>query len=135
MWWNVSLETGIHILDKQHKELFRQVDDVLLDGDNKNRIAETLDFLERYVLDHFKVEELMQERLGYPKRDVHKKQHEEFALALPGLRQEYSEQGYAFSTVMKINKISVDWLKNHIMKFDMEFATYVKCMKSRTHDP
>lgn len=43
MLWNSGLETGIPAIDEQHKELFRQVD-ILLDNGNKDRVPDTLNF-------------------------------------------------------------------------------------------
>lgn len=128
MLWNKSLETNILILDEQHKELFRQIDDVLLNVKKENRITDTLEFLEKYVTEHFQTEELMQYRLNYPNMLAHKKMHNDFALAIQNLRKEYEVEGPTFSMVMKINKIVVDWLKNHIMVQDMDFAEHIRRM-------
>ncbi len=45
--WDPSLETGISIVDEQHRSLFRQVG-VLLDPGNADRVEETLAFLGDY---------------------------------------------------------------------------------------
>lgn len=108
MLWSASLETGIQVLDMQHRELFRQVDDVLLNAKNKNRITETLDFLGKYVIKHFHTEELMHHRFNYPKMSAHKKMHDDFIPTLQSLRKEYDEQGDALPVVMKINKTVLD---------------------------
>jgi hemerythrin len=125
MLWNSTLETGIPVIDEQHKELFRQVD-ILLDTSNKNRINETLDFLGQYVIKHFTAEEVMHARSGYPKAAEHKKMHVAFVGTYKALRDEYVKTGMSLPTLMKINNTAVNWLKEHIMREDKNFAVFYK---------
>jgi hemerythrin len=128
MLWSESLATGIKLIDDQHKELFRQVDN-LLDPKDENRYKEILDFLENYIVKHFSDEMKMQEQSKYPKAAVHKKYHDEYVKAFRELRAKYLAHGPSVSNNIAINKSVVGWLKDHIFVHDKEFAAYYKSLK------
>ena len=123
--WDPALETGIPIVDEQHQSLFRQVDD-LLDPSKADRVEETLAFLGDYVIINFGTEELMQKASKYPKAADHKKQHDDFIVVLTGLKTEYKSSGGGMLMLMKITKLALDWLQNHISGSDKEFGDYFK---------
>ena len=125
--WNKTLETGISAIDEQHKELFRQVG-VLFDNANADRVPQTLDFLEKYVEKHFGDEQQLHLKTQYPDKELHKKMHTEFVAAFKKMRQEYDSGGNKLPVLLKINKTVSDWLKNHIMVHDKEFAKYYKSL-------
>jgi hemerythrin len=125
MLWTQSLETGIPAIDTQHKELFRQVD-ILFDQKNKDRVPQTLKFLGEYVEKHFNDEQLLQTKSNYPKAVMHKKMHTDFVAAFKKMKQEYDADPSSLTILLKINKAVADWLKNHIMIHDREFAAYYK---------
>lgn len=65
MSWNKDLESEDPLVNEQHKELFRRIDDLNeatvnyqpsynLDKFSKLKIEETLNFLEDYVVIHFR---------------------------------------------------------------------------------
>jgi hemerythrin len=131
MLWNKNLETGIPAIDEQHKELFRQVD-ILLDNSKQDRVPQTLKFLGDYVKKHFNDEQVLHIRAKYPKAEAHRKMHVDFVSAYVQMLKEYETAGTNnLSTLLKINKTVVDWLKNHIMVQDKDFATYYKALDGK----
>jgi hemerythrin len=136
MLWNKSLETGIPKIDEQHKELFRAVD-VLVDRSQGDRVEKTLNFLKGYVAKHFSDEEIMHRISNYPKAAVHKQLHVNFAKTFQGLFDEYNKAtGSKLLVVMKINKIAIGWLKDHIMVHDKDFANfYLAKRQPQPHQP
>lgn len=132
MQWDTSLETGIPIVDEQHKELFRQLD-YLLDYSNKNRVKETLDFLGNYVVQHFDSEERMQEQSGYPNLPEHKHMHEELVKRYSALKNEYEQKGEDVLVLVDLIGVISDWLKQHIKKEDKDFAVFYKTREAETH--
>jgi hemerythrin len=131
MLWNKSLETGIPAIDEQHKELFRQVD-ILLDNSKQDRVAQTLKFLGAYVKKHFSDEQGLHLKSKYPKAEAHRKMHSDFVDAYVKMEKEYEPDGAnKLQTLLKINKTVVDWLKNHIMIQDKDFAVYYKAMNEK----
>ena len=125
MLWNDSLATGITKIDQQHKELFRQID-ILTDRSNANRVPETLHFLGTYVVKHFNDEQVMHVASKYPKAEAHKKKHAEFITRFKEMKKKYDEAGDKLETILGINKMSIGWLKEHIMVEDKDFAKYYK---------
>ncbi|MDR2353927.1 MAG: hemerythrin family protein [Deltaproteobacteria bacterium] len=123
MNWNKSLETGVPKIDAQHKELFVQADK-LLDRTQAARVPETLEFLKTYVANHFAAEEALQKVTAYPKADFHRKLHVDFTATFKKLYEEYKASGEKLMVVLNINKLVIDWLKDHIMIHDKEFANY-----------
>ncbi len=128
MFWNASLETGIPKIDEQHKELFRQAD-ILLDRNQSDRVPTTLNFLGSYVVKHFSDEQVMQASSKYPKAAAHKQLHDKFINVYKDLRKKYDSGSDKHIVVMEINKAVMNWLRQHIMVHDKEFAEYYKSLK------
>jgi hemerythrin-like metal-binding protein len=128
MLWSKSLETGIALIDEQHKELFRQVD-ILLEQGNENRHKDALNFLDKYIVKHFGDEQKMQAGAKYPKAAQHKKFHDDYVVVFRKLKEKYLTEGPSPSNNMEINKTVVGWLKDHILVHDKEFAVYYKSLK------
>lgn len=126
MFWSKSMESGIPLVDEQHKMLFRQVDS-LLNSDRQERILDTFKFLENYVVEHFNTEEALHRKSGYPKAEQHRKIHADFIATFLGLKKEYDESGYNLVTLLKVNRVAVAWLKEHVMGHDMDFANFYRC--------
>lgn len=58
LWWNESLETGIEIINMQHKSLFSKANEILsLEITDEDKIKEKFEFLIRYAKSHFAEEE------------------------------------------------------------------------------
>jgi hemerythrin len=123
MLWSNTLETGIPKIDEQHKELFRQAD-ILVDRNQANRVESTLNFLKDYVNKHFSDEETYHRSTHYPKAEAHRKLHVEFTAALKKQLEDYNKSTNKPAMVLTINSIVINWLKEHIMRHDKEFATF-----------
>jgi hemerythrin len=125
MQWTKQLETGIPSIDEQHKELFRQID-ILLDAKNKDRIAETLNFLGDYVKKHFGDEQVMHAKSKYPKATAHKQYHDAFIVTFKTLKDTYNREGPTLANRMAVDKTLIGWLREHILVQDKDFATFYK---------
>lgn len=121
--WSDTMLCGIPSVDEQHKELFRQVD-ILRDRGNKDRIPAVLRFLADYVVKHFNDEEALHRKSRYPKTTEHRKLHEDFVKTFYELKTKFDKSDHGFNDVMEINKVVFDWLKEHVMKVDKEFAKH-----------
>jgi hemerythrin len=119
------LEVDVPAIDEQHKELMRQID-ILSDNGNRDRFLQTVRFLGEYVKKHFNDEQLLQSKSAYPKAEQHKKMHSDFAAAFDKMKNEYEADSENVTVLHKINKSVFDWLKNHILIHDKEFAAYYK---------
>lgn len=128
MLWDQSLETGIKQVDDQHKELFRQID-ILLDVSKANRVNETMNFLDSYIVKHFSDEQKLHLQSNYPKAILHKGYHDNYVITFRQLKSKLQREGSGLLNTMEVNRVVVDWLKNHILVHDKEFAQYYRSVK------
>lgn len=129
MQWSTSLATGVDLIDQQHQELIRRINQLLeacTQGKGKEAVGETLNFLEDYVKTHFSAEEKLQRDHHYPEYPAHKQLHDEFIQDVSRLKQEFANEGATLRLVAVINRRVVDWLTQHIMKVDKALAAFVK---------
>ena len=74
-----NLITGNKTIDTQHKELIERIQNFVTacqNGDSKLKAIKMLDYLDEYTNFHFKEEEKLQEKAGYPEREKHYEKHE-----------------------------------------------------------
>ena len=135
MLWNKSVETGHAAIDKDHKELFNLVEQILgIDSSTtmltiekrSEKINSVVNFLGEYVGRHFKLEEDLMDKYGYPDSSKHKKMHSDFIQTFVDLKKKISEEGSTLSISLEVNKVIVTWLKEHIMGADKTFADYLR---------
>ena len=109
-----NLVTGNKTIDTQHKELIDRIQNFVIACQN-----EYTDF-------HFKEEEKLQEKSGYPEREKHYEKHEEFKKTIQELYeylQEYEGPTDRFSELVQKNVI--DWLFGHIKTYDRSVAKFI----------
>ena len=95
-------------------------------GDSKVKAIKMLDYLDEYTDFHFKEEEELQEKAGYPERGKHHEKHEEFKKSIQELYeylQDYEGPTDQFSELVQKNV--VDWLFGHIKTFDRSVAEFI----------
>ncbi|MGE5495933.1 MAG: bacteriohemerythrin [Burkholderiales bacterium] len=128
MEWTQDLSVGVEQIDSQHKELIARVNsffDAMKNGSSDKRVFEMLDFLESYVASHFKDEEALQVRYGYPGYAAHKKLHEDFKATVKNLRKEI-EKGFTPATQSMVGMTLTNWLLLHITKEDKALGKYIR---------
>jgi hemerythrin len=127
--WTKDLETGVALIEEQHKELFDRVNKLLAassQGRGKEEVGSLLGFLEEYVVTHFADEEKLQQESGYPEFAAHKRLHDGFKNELAKLKEEFEAAGPTLRFVVLTNKIVVDWLMKHIAQVDKTFGKYLR---------
>jgi len=127
--WKESLKIGVPLIDSEHKELCDRIDQLFAacsQGKGKEEIYKTLEFLEGYTIKHFSDEERLQRSSSYPKCKEHKELHEFFKKKIADLKVDISTNGASIAVVSKTNYFLMDWLLNHIQKYDTELSTYLK---------
>lgn len=122
--WDESLNSGIPVIDYEHKELVGQLSR-LMDESQPNRVPEMLNFLKEYVVKHFAHEQLIQKNSRYPKAAAHKQAHIDFLHTFNSLEEQYLNQGNSPQMLQLLTDTVTDWLKKHIMGEDREFAKFL----------
>lgn len=136
--WTEELATGVPIIDDQHKELFKRINDLLeacSRGRGKEEIARVMQFLEDYVITHFSEEEQRMQQSKYPGFVSHKAQHEEFKRNFEDLKRLFDTDGPAVHVVIKTNHVVIDWLKVHIKRLDKAFGAFLQTQTGSTGAP
>ncbi|MFV9441997.1 bacteriohemerythrin [Pseudomonas aeruginosa] len=78
--WQDDLNTGIQVIDNQHKRIVEMINHLhdAQQGKEHAAIAEVIEELVDYTLSHFAFEETLMEDAGYQFSRAHKKIHELF---------------------------------------------------------
>ncbi|MBB3102310.1 bacteriohemerythrin [Azomonas macrocytogenes] len=131
--WSPDFETGIEIIDGQHKRLFeyfREVDNSIASGD-ENKVGEVAMGLIDYAISHNAFEETLMKQAEYPHLEAHRKIHAAFAERVRGYARKL-EEGADPVKVARTIRIHIGlWLIDHIKRED---RNYVSCVK-KSLDP
>jgi len=124
--WQEDLNTGIQVIDTQHKrivEMINQLHDAQAQHD-RALLGSVIEELVDYTLSHFAFEETLLEDSGYQFTRAHKKVHELFIKRVSDYRMRF-ESGEDVADELK--GLLGRWLFNHIRNDD---ANYVESVKS-----
>lgn len=127
--WSLDLATGVDEIDKQHKELFQRINNLLEacnHGKGKEEVKKVIWFLEDYVITHFSEEERYMGKYDYPEYSGHKRQHLEFMENFFNLKKQFESEGPGVHVIVNINHLVVDWLRNHIRRLDKALGAFLK---------
>jgi hemerythrin len=125
MEWSRELESGIPVIDTQHKRIIdfiNELDSACRSG-NASETAQVMDGLLNYTITHFEFEESLQERAGYPFLKAHRRIHEIFMKKVADIRQR-STQGE--DVALELLKLLNGWLISHIKGEDRDYIESVK---------
>ncbi len=129
--WSQEFEIGIGAIDQDHQTLFnsvRQLGEHIHEDRGEGRIKATINALLLYVDEHFEREERFMIRAGYPDFVAHKKEHDAFRDAIMSLR-DFHERSPNEIDAQKIVTFLENWLLNHILKIDTQYAPYLNGKK------
>ncbi len=127
--WSARYETGIDIIDEQHRELFRRIDVLTLslyEGEGKTGLKDLLEYLGTYVIEHFKTEEELMSLHGYPDLDRHTKEHKSFMTRFAEIRREYDDKGPDSYLAIRVGREIEAWWKTHVLETDMRYIPYLR---------
>lgn len=125
---SAEFETGIDLIDEQHKRLFQYFEDIqrCIDSGDGSQVEILCRGLIDYVLSHLVFEESLMEQAGYPMFEAHRQVHDAF-------RQRANE--YLDKVTNGIDPLKVAremrtdvglWLINHIKHEDKHYVALVK---------
>lgn len=129
--WNKELETGIEVLDEQHKKFFKMANRFVIKNlaNKKTEAAmEELEFLEDYLMYHFQTEETFQIESHFPDYQDHQAEHKRLIFQVKAM-------SVALNSIDKTNREKAlhdfsdfvnRWVKNHILNLDLDFSRFYK---------
>jgi hemerythrin len=123
--WTADLDTGIDVIDQQHKrivEFINNLEKAQRTG-KKDAIKQVVEDCVDYTQSHFTFEESLQEEAGYLYCKPHKKVHELFIRRLG----EYKERMDLGDDVGdELYQLLSRWLISHIKRDDADYVSAVK---------
>ena len=123
--WSDKFSIGVEMIDEQHKNLFRLVNDLnsnITGGSSKQALSSALDALIDYTKYHFKEEEDYMFNVEYPRLEQHKIAHDNLTQQVLDFEQALSE---GKGDVSKFLEFLYDWLTKHIMDQDKKIGKYM----------
>lgn len=127
--WEHSLESGIELIDNQHREIIAHVNAFLIAykcGETHKKTQECLDFLKQYILYHFQSEEAFQVDCDYSGYREHQARHSYLATQVKFHSVNITESDFSLESVTAFYDFINSWIIDHIMTEDMSFARYYK---------
>jgi len=124
--WNDSYSVKNDTIDEQHKKLFQLINEfnasVELKSSNGS-ISKLLEGLKKYIVFHFKTEEMYLHLYNYPHFNSHKKEHERFIEKVSSIESRYNEGD--IPQPAEITAFFSAWINFHIKESDMDYADFL----------
>lgn len=126
--WSDDYLIGEIQIDTHHKLFFDMVKDISesIDAGHVDiEIVEIVDFFQRYVDMHFRVEEEIMQKIGYPNLDEHCDIHRGFSESISELSEQLETNNTA-ATLSDVFTLTQDWFLNHILTEDKKLTEFIK---------
>lgn len=132
--WEQGYKIGQWEMDAEHLILFSLLNqlDININADLAEEcVHDVLAALDAYIDYHFAHEEALMKAWGYPELESHSAKHHEFMAEVARLRQVVKD-GDTLRGALKVRGFVLEWLLNHIMETDVDYARFVaaKAQKS-----
>jgi hemerythrin len=131
--WTKELETGIDILDKQHRRYFDLLDEYLVRAGEASTIsgkvldlAEKFNFLRQYAREHFSTEEEIMKESRYPDFAPHHEEHSYFLEHVEELYNCLKTEGYSQKLAREVKYYTAEWFIEHIHLTDMKLVKFLE---------
>lgn len=125
--WHDDFETGIEIIDKEHKQLFSTMNKLLRISGDEEKTAwacrEGVKYLRNHAIEHFEHEEDYMKSIEYDDFDLHKRLHDDFRFGtLPALEGELTDTSYSEESVRHFLGVCIGWVVSHTQTEDLAIA-------------
>ncbi len=122
--WDDSFNTGIELIDFQHRKIVSMINDLHSSSANSEYavIDDVLERMREYVAEHFKFEEELMHAANYLFTETHIKLHQRFLGRLDLMTQQH-QSGEHIST--ELSEFLSSWLTHHIGHEDQDYVADV----------
>lgn len=127
--WQDHFSVGVQEIDDQHRLLFDKYNaffTAYAEGRADAEVIRLLGFLEEYVASHFADEERLQQRIGFPDYEKHRKQHLELTAQVAELKGRFKNGGSDPDLVFSAGQLMTGWLIEHISVMDRAIGRFMK---------
>ncbi len=125
--WKNEYKLNINIIDEQHKSLFDAIEDleklINSEGNQSHAVDALLALLIHYTDYHFKAEEQLLEKIGYPDLPQHCQLHKELKNSVLNFLQEQKEKTLDVNNFLVFLRY---WLVKHILVEDRKYANFLQ---------
>lgn len=126
--WSAEFETGIDIIDDQHKRIFDYLNEIdqAIALRSVPEIERVIKAIIDYSISHNTFEESLMERAGYPLLEAHHQVHERFKERAHGYGARFEKGEDPIRLAREVRSDIGLWLTNHIKRDDKHYVPYVK---------
>ena len=131
--WKPHDDIGVAILDEQHHAIVATINSLyyfIQEGWGLSALAPTLNIIKSYSSFHFKTEEGILAKAGYPELHKHIMAQKQFIKDVDAAAQEAIDYKDAFILI----KFLKDWWISHLKKEHLEYAVNLDKLKVKSDD-
>ena len=124
--WDDSYSLELPEIDAQHRTLLELINSLwqaIVTQTSAEHLLPHVEALDRYTLTHFAEEEQFMLASGYPRLEEHRAAHRSFEQRIAGEKAIVLDGGFVRLDLVRFLN---DWLINHILVVDKDYAQYVK---------
>lgn len=124
--WSNDLLVNVEAIDSDHQKLFALMNAIFSTAHHgAATINSAIGALCNYTKEHFAREQESMRRTNYPALSAHIYEHEHLVFQLETMINRLMEVGPA-AVDESLAAFLEEWLTSHILKFDMEYAAYLR---------
>jgi len=120
--WNDSLRLGDAVLDEQHRRIL-ELANAISDHDDRTVVQHAIMELFRHTREHFGVEEDLMRKLGYPRLEEHRKQHEALIEDLGHVAARKFEDS---ASIKEFKAFVHRWIVEHLLEHDRKLIDFAR---------
>jgi hemerythrin len=131
--WTEDLSVGVEEIDAQHRELYATVAALheAMRANRLERVPEILEFLQRYALEHFALEERHMASARYPHVEEHRAAHRAFVGDFLRHKAACAPGTIRPSAVVELSDWLGRWLREHVRKVDGRMGRHLRAEAPR----
>lgn len=123
--WTQQLSVSVPEMDDQHKqwiELINRLDQAVCDGRGNDVVDTLVADLRAFTQWHFRDEEALLDRSGYPDTAAHKALHRAFLEQVDSLDRAAGLKSYKTTQILKLIQ---GWLVQHVTTHDKRYGDHI----------
>ncbi len=125
--WKREFETGIPLIDHQHRRLMEGLEGcirALSHGAARGVVLALAHEIQAHAIDHFRDEEDLMKRSGYPDFEAHRARHAELAAVVADLSDDY--QAGRLAVPIQVVRTFAHWMEEHLLGDDQHAAAWIR---------
>jgi hemerythrin len=124
--WSDDLLVHVEAIDSDHRKLFDLMNGIFANAHHGPAAVNTaVGMLWSYTKEHFAREQDSMRGANYPKLPAHIEEHEHLVFQLENLINQLMDRG-PDAVDESLAEFLKNWLCSHILKFDVEYATFLR---------